>query len=194
MWSGNVKAAINSLRSSKWRSLLTMMGVIIGITLVVTTVSLGEGLKRQVVGQINRLGSDVLTVRSGKIVSRDKSGQVTGVNVLAFLDSSTLTARDVAALKNVDSATAVTPMAFITSSISSSSGRLDNAYVMGTSTNLPELFRQRMAYGDFFTGETSNQKFARGVLSVFLSPYPEHTEYIFHETLLLRSKPCACLR
>lgn len=160
MWSGNVKAAINSLRSSKWRSLLTMMGVIIGITLVVTTVSLGEGLKRQVVGQINRLGSDVLTVRSGKIVSRDKSGQVTGVNVLAFLDSSTLTAEDVFALNNVKSATAVTPLAFITSSVSSASGELNNAYVMGTSTALPELLRQRLAYGDFFSGGASNQKFA----------------------------------
>jgi len=160
MWSGNVKAAINSLRSSKWRSLLTMMGVIIGITLVVTTVSLGEGLKRQVVGHMNQLGTNVLTIRSGKLVNRDQSGQVTGVNVLAFLDSSTLTAKDVAALKRVDSATAVTPMAFVTSSVSSGSDQLNNAYVMGTSAALPELFRQRVAYGDFFTGDGGNQKFA----------------------------------
>ncbi len=160
MWSGNVKAAINSLRSSKWRSLLTMMGVIIGITLVVTTVSLGEGLKRQVVGQINQLGSDVLTVRSGKLVSRDRSGKVTGVNVLAFLDSSTLSAKDVSALNSVKSAEAVTPLAFVTSSVSSGSEQLNNAYVIGTSTALPELLRQRVAYGDFFTSNSTNQKFA----------------------------------
>ncbi|HEY5550233.1 MAG TPA: ABC transporter permease [Candidatus Saccharimonadales bacterium] len=160
MFSGNVKAAINSLRSSKWRSLLTMTGVIIGITLVVTTVSLGEGLKRQVVGQMNQLGSDVLTIRSGKLVSRDSRGKVTGVNVLAFLDSSTLTAKDVSALKNVDSVKAVTPLAFVTSSVSSSSGQLDNAYVMGTSSALPELLHQKVAYGDFFTNEAGNQKFA----------------------------------
>lgn len=160
MWAGNVKAAINSLRSAKWRSLLTMIGVIIGVTLVVTTVSLGEGLKRQVVGQINQLGSDVLTVRSGKVVSRDSRGRVTGVNVLAFLDSSTLTAKDVSALKSLDSAAAVTPMAFLTSSVSNGSGRLDNAYVMGTSSALPEILRQGVAYGDFFSDDNPSQRFA----------------------------------
>ena len=160
MFSGNVKAAINSLRSSKWRSLLTMMGVIIGITLVVTTVSLGEGLKRQVVGQMNQLGTDVLTIRSGKLVSRDQGGKVTGVNVLAFLDSSTLTAKDVSALKEVKTAAAVTPLSFITSSVSSSSGQLNNAYAIGTSASLPELLQQKVAYGDFFSGDGGNQKFA----------------------------------
>lgn len=160
MWAGNVKAAINSLRSAKWRSLLTMIGVIIGITLVVTTVSLGEGLKRQVVGQINQLGSDVLTVRSGKLVSRDSRGRVTGVNVLAFLDSSTLTAKDVSALKSLDSTTAVTPMAFLTSSVLNGSGRLDNVYVLGTSSALPEVLQQEVAYGDFFTDDNPAQRFA----------------------------------
>src|SRR3990167_10144587 len=147
MWSGNVKAAINSLRSSKWRSLLTMMGVIIGITLVVTSVSLGEGLKRQVVGHMNQLGTNVLTVRSGKLVSRDASGQVVGVNILALLNSTTLTSKDVAALKKVSSVASVTPMAFVTSSVSDGSSQLNNVYVMGTSDALPELLRQKVAYG-----------------------------------------------
>lgn len=160
MWTGNVKAAVNSLRSSKWRSILTMMGVIIGITLVVTTVSLGEGLKHQVVGQINQLGSDVLTVRSGKLVSRDQNGRVTGVNLLAFFDSSTLTTKDVSALKDLESVTAVTPMAFVTSTVSDGSGELNNVYVMGTSPDLPGLLNQKMAYGDFFTEDAADHRFA----------------------------------
>lgn len=159
MFSGNFKAAVSSLRASKWRSLLTMMGIIIGITLVVTIVSLGEGLKRQVTGQINQLGSDVLTVRSGKLVSRDKKGQVQSVNILSLFDSSTLTAKDVAALRAVRSAESVTPMAFVTSTVSSSSGELNNAYVLGTSPTLPDLLHQQIAYGSFFTAG-SNQKFA----------------------------------
>jgi putative ABC transport system permease protein len=137
-----------------------MMGVIIGITLVVTTVSLGEGLKRQVVGQINQLGTDVLTVRSGKLVSRDRNGHVIGVNVLAFLNSSTLTAKDVAALRDVNSVTAVTPMAFITSTVSDGSGELNNVYVMGTSPALPGLLKQKVAHGDFFAEDGTDQKFA----------------------------------
>ena len=159
MWSGNVKAAVNSLRSSKWRSLLTMMGVIIGITLVVTTVSLAEGIKHQVIGQVNQLGNDVLAVRSGHLVSRDQNGQINGVNLLALLNSSTLTTKDITALQKVDSVTDVTPMAFVTSSVSSGSVHLNNIYVLGTEPSLPGLLRQKVAYGDFFTSD-GNQAFA----------------------------------
>ena len=45
---GNYKAAVQNLRRSRWRTTFTMMGIIIGITSVVTIVSLGEGLKQQV--------------------------------------------------------------------------------------------------------------------------------------------------
>src|SRR5438105_13734244 len=100
MWSGNAKTAIASLRMSKWRSVLTMMGIIIGISSVVTVVSLGEGLKQQISGQINQLGSNVLTIRSGKLVNRN-GGAISGVNILAFLSASTLTDKDVKVLQNL---------------------------------------------------------------------------------------------
>ena len=44
IYSGNVKSAWYSLRASRVRSFFTMLGVIIGITSVVTVVSLGTGL------------------------------------------------------------------------------------------------------------------------------------------------------
>ena len=159
MWSGNVRAAVNSLRSTKWRSLLTMMGVIIGITLVVTTVSLAEGVKHDVVGQVNRLGSDVLAVRSGQLVTRGQNGQIASINLLALFDSSTLTTKDVAALNNVKSISDVTPLAFITSSVANGSVRLNNVYVMGTEPSLPSLLHEKVAYGDFFQSD-GGQRFA----------------------------------
>ena len=159
MWSGNVRAAVNSLRSTKWRSLLTMTGVIIGITLVITTVSLAEGIKRDVVGQITRLGSGVLAVRSGNLVTRGQNGQIESINVLALLDSSTLSVKDVAALKNVKSITDVTPLAFVTSSAANGPVRLNNVYVMGTEPSLPALLQQKVAYGDFFSTD-ADQRFA----------------------------------
>src|ERR1051326_7424258 len=111
MWSGNVKTAISSLRISKWRSILTMMGIIIGISSVVTVVSLGEGLKKQISGQIDQLGSNVLTVRSGKVVNR-QGGSIIGVNILAFLSASTLTDKDVQALGKIPTQDAVVPINF----------------------------------------------------------------------------------
>lgn len=149
MWNGNVKTAVANLRSSKARSLLTMTGVIIGITLVVTIVSLGEGLKQQIVGQINNLGSDVLTVRSGKFAS-----------LLSFFNSSTLTARDVTALNNLPVVIDVAPIDFVASSAASESREANSAFVLGTTPALPSLLNQKMAYGSFFTDEDANLNFA----------------------------------
>lgn len=160
MWSGNIKSAIASVRSSKWRSMLTMTGMIVGISLVVTTVSLGEGLKRQIVGQVDKLGSNVLSVRSGKLVTRKSSGGIETVNILAFLNSSTLTPKDVAVLTKVPSVTDVTPINFVTSSVSSDSKQVNNAFVLGTSSGLPRLLNQKVDYGEFFSDEDASSKFA----------------------------------
>ena len=62
---GNIKVAMHSVRTTRWRSLLTTSGIIIGICSVVTIVSIGEGIKHQVAGQINQLGKDLITVRPG---------------------------------------------------------------------------------------------------------------------------------
>src|SRR4051794_19106290 len=97
MFSGNYHTAIKNLRQSKWRTIFTMMGIIIGIASVVTVVSIGEGLKHQIVGQINQLGSDVLTIRPGKLLT--KNGDSTNLNLYAFLAPSTLSSKDVSTLQ-----------------------------------------------------------------------------------------------
>ena len=44
-----IKMALDNIRSNKGRSFLTMLGIIIGISSVVTIVSIGNGLKSDVV-------------------------------------------------------------------------------------------------------------------------------------------------
>ena len=62
----NIKMALNSVREARIRSFLTMLGVIIGVASVVLTVSIGEGVKNQVVSQIDQLGNNVIAIRPGK--------------------------------------------------------------------------------------------------------------------------------
>ncbi|MBA3757980.1 ABC transporter permease [Candidatus Saccharibacteria bacterium] len=159
MWSGNVKAAVNSLRTSKWRSLLTMLGIIIGVSSVVTIVSLGQGLKNQILGQINQLGSDVVTVRSGKIVNEDNGGG-SSLNFLGLFSASTLSDADVTALKELPSAKAVVPMAFVTNSAKSGNSQLDNVFVIGTSPEMSQVLNQKVKYGEFFTQDSEDTNFA----------------------------------
>jgi putative ABC transport system permease protein len=159
MWSGNTKTAISSLRTSKWRSILTMMGIIIGISSVVTIVSLGDGLKKQISGQISQLGSNVLTIRPGKLVNRN-GGSITGVNVLAFLNASTLTDKDVQTLKRLPTQNAVAPVNFVTSSASGEIAGSDNLFIVGTTPDLDDLLRLKVEFGSFFNPDTEDDNVA----------------------------------
>ena len=160
MTSGSVKTAIASLRGSKWRSILTMLGIIVGITSVVTIVSLGEGLKQQIEGQINQLGSDVISVRSGKLVSRGDGGSIDGVNLLAFLSTSTLTPEDVDTLSKQSSVEAVVPINFVTSSAKSDTASSDNLYVVATSYQMADVLHRKVEFGAFFDEESADKNVA----------------------------------
>jgi ABC-type antimicrobial peptide transport system permease subunit len=58
--------AFTSIKASKTRSFLTMLGVVIGVASVVTTVGIADGIRKQVVDQINQFGADVITIKPGK--------------------------------------------------------------------------------------------------------------------------------
>ncbi len=60
-----MRVAINSLRSNPMRSMLTMLGVIIGVAAVITMVALGTGAQAAVEAQLSSLGANILTVSQG---------------------------------------------------------------------------------------------------------------------------------
>jgi len=55
--------SLAAIRANLLRSFLTTLGIIIGVGAVITMVALGEGASRQVQEQIQRMGTDVLTIR-----------------------------------------------------------------------------------------------------------------------------------
>lgn len=57
-----IKMAFFSILSNKIRSLLTMLGIIIGISSVIVLVGMGEGTKQKVASQIEKLGTNLITV------------------------------------------------------------------------------------------------------------------------------------
>jgi putative ABC transport system permease protein len=64
-----VKVAFRALRRNKLRSVLTALGIIIGVGAVVAMVSIGNGAKAQVEAQIASLGENVILVFSGSTTS-----------------------------------------------------------------------------------------------------------------------------
>jgi putative ABC transport system permease protein len=64
------KVAIREMRGALTRSVLTMLGVIIGVASVVAMVALGEGAKSDVVKKMQNLGTNLIIVRPGLMESR----------------------------------------------------------------------------------------------------------------------------
>lgn len=65
MFNESIKMAIDGMVSNKLRTLLTLLGIIIGVGAVIAMVSLGFGVKEQIKENISRLGSNLLIVQSG---------------------------------------------------------------------------------------------------------------------------------
>lgn len=155
---GNVKMAMASVRSNKWRSFLTMFGIIIGVASVVTVVSIGEGIKHQVGGQISQLGSDLITIRPGELVDRGANGSVSGVNFFSGVSSlGSLSQEDLNAVKKTSGVQQVVPLALVTGSVKTDSYKGDPPLVLGTTAALPTLLSQSIGNGSFFPEDTSEQ-------------------------------------
>jgi putative ABC transport system permease protein len=146
---GNFRIAIEALRSAKWRSLLTMLGIVIGVVSVVTTVSLGEGAKRGIIAQINQSGADLITIRPGRSGSDDKqkSLQTSGIFDMAF--AGTLSEDDYQTVVGVPGTQEVVPMSYV-SNVATRDDKTYEGPIIGTGGELPSALGQKMLYGVFF--------------------------------------------
>ncbi len=158
LFGDNARMALSSIRTNKTRSLLTMIGIIIGVSSVILTVALGEGIRRQIVDSNQAANEQLITVQSGAIATRDESGTITGVNYLAALGSNTLTEDDYQSLSKLPELGTVVPL----STISGLPSNFDQesypeATIIATTSGLPTVLEQKVVYGGFFSDESSGR-------------------------------------
>jgi putative ABC transport system permease protein len=68
-WLTDVHIAFRALRVNKLRSILTMLGISIGVAAVITMLAIGSGAQAKVEEQIKALGANLITVRPGSITA-----------------------------------------------------------------------------------------------------------------------------
>jgi len=66
LFSENFKIALRALRANKLRSLLTILGIVIGVATVVALLSIGKGATASITSQIQSNGSNLLTISPGR--------------------------------------------------------------------------------------------------------------------------------
>jgi len=89
-WKKLFRAAFNSLLKNRMRSILTMLGVIIGVGAVAILVSLGQSAQAIIEEQITALGSNLIIVTPAKAESRGVSAGARTANTLTLEDADAL--------------------------------------------------------------------------------------------------------
>ena len=138
-----LRVAIGALRANKLRSLLTMLGIVIGVAAVIAMVALGKGAQKAVNDRIAALGTTLLTVSPGQ--QRGQGG------FASEADRAPLTIADAQALEaDGRELLAVQPEMQRNFQIQYYS-KNTNTQVLGTTANFPEVRKFEVEYGRFFT-------------------------------------------
>jgi macrolide transport system ATP-binding/permease protein len=132
------KTAWRSLKANKFRTALTLLGIVIGVASVVTMLAVGSGSKQQVLDQITAMGTNLLSVRPGAPGIRG-DGNVT-----------TLTIADADAILEMPNISAVVPER--SGSYKAQFGNIDaQTTVQGVGASMPYVRDWAVAEGSFFT-------------------------------------------
>ncbi len=158
MIGGNFRLAWESIQKSKFRNLLTTLGIIIGVAAVVTTVSVGEGFKRQIQGQIKDFGQDLIIVRPGQ-AGRNVTGNKTADSLFPASSAGSLTDLDLNTIVDTAGVRFAAPISFVPGSPSFDGKEFASGSVIATTSNLPELTNQKVAFGQFLSDADEGGKF-----------------------------------
>ncbi len=132
------KTALRALKVNKFRTALTLLGIVIGVAAVVIMLAVGDGSKQQVLDQITSMGTNLLSVRPGAPGIRG-DGNIT-----------TLTLADAEAILELPNVVAVVPER--SGSYKAQYGNIDaQTTVQGVGASMPEVRDWPTSSGSFFT-------------------------------------------
>lgn len=133
------RVALDALRANRLRSVLTMLGVVIGVAAVVALVGIGTGTKRQIEQQVEGLGSNLLIVVPGRL---DPGAAPT---------ASTMTLDDVDAVTRVVGDRSRVAVTISSGETVRAGSRSAYASMQGVLETTPSVFVRRLDRGTYLT-------------------------------------------
>ncbi|WP_138207410.1 ABC transporter permease [Haloimpatiens lingqiaonensis] len=142
------KMAIKSIWTNKMRSFLTMLGIIIGISSVIVLVGMGEGTKQQVQSQIEKLGTNLITVN------------IVGKRTKSFTDE------EIAELKSKPGIKEIAPL-FTQNNIDVKAGsKSTNTSVEASTPEYSNIRKTYVNYGRFLNKRDIDNRYKVAVIGV----------------------------
>ncbi len=149
------RVALNALMVHKMRTLLTMLGIVIGVASVIALVAVGQGAQAQVLNQFQSLGSNLLTVSVAQSFGFRPGGQVESTAELTMAD-----VKAIAAL--ADAVSLVAPV-YSSSATVTYGGNTTRASITGATAAYATVRNQAVSRGRFVT-DADNDKIAMVVV------------------------------
>ncbi|MBE6827512.1 MAG: FtsX-like permease family protein [Ruminococcaceae bacterium] len=131
----NIRIAIYSIQTNLMRSLLTMLGIIIGVASVISIITVGNGGRDYIVGMIREMGSNAIQI---------------GVDATVASNSDYITDKDIEAIKALDSVQYVSPAVMGMGSMSTDS-EVGIGILMGGNEYMRYVTSGDCVYGRYFT-------------------------------------------
>jgi putative ABC transport system permease protein len=134
--------ALGALRANKLRSLLTMLGIVIGVGAVIAMIALGRGAQKAVNDRISALGTTLLTVMPGQQMNRGVGSEA---------DRARLTMKDAQALEELGKEIAAVQPEMQRNLQVQYLNRNTNVQIKGTTANYLEVRNYQLAAGRMFS-------------------------------------------
>jgi putative ABC transport system permease protein len=148
-----LKEAVSSITSNRTRSILTILGIVIGVGAVISLMAIGEGAQQTITGQIESIGTNVIYVMEGNM-----SEEVTNARDLTLLDVKALENRNRA--PNIE---AVSPVINANEAVKYG-GESENTNIVGSNTAYQKIMNLEIAEGAFFSDAEVNSNASVAVI------------------------------
>lgn len=137
----NISIAIFSIKTNLMRSLLTMLGIIIGVASVIAVITVGNGGRDYIVGMIREMGSSAITI---------------SVDATTASNSDYITDNDIEAIRQLETVEYVSPAVMSMGSISTEN-QTGIGIAIGGNSELRYVMGSECVYGRYFTEDEAEQ-------------------------------------
>ncbi|MFP6565630.1 MAG: ABC transporter permease [Myxococcota bacterium] len=139
--SGYLELGIGAVRGHRLRSMLSVLGIAIGIASIILLTSIGEGTRRYLLAQFSEFGTNILAINPGKIDTHGMPGIFGGT-------THKLSLADAEALRRVRGVESVVPIAMAQARVSGN-GRGRSVLVYGTTSDIAGVMKLETGQGSF---------------------------------------------
>lgn len=152
----HLQEAGRSLKSTRTRTLLTILGIAIGVASVTTILSLNSGITSVISKQVKSLDGNIALVRPKSPISNDpRSALTTPVSHQSF-HTSLLTMRDVDTINKIEGVEEVAPIMVLTGSLRANKNTINDGLIVSTSPELASISNLKIRDGQFIDTVTNS--------------------------------------